>query len=129
MNVATNSAINYIRRGQRERAVERPPQEATKEPEVLQKAISELDPSLSAVFVLQELEQLSVGEVGKALGLTESEVGSRLRRAHMELRGRLSRLQYELTKETIEEIRRTEEVVLPKEFEKRLHEQVQRWLM
>lgn len=128
MNIATQSALDYIHRS-RTRVVEQPTPEATTEPEVAQKAILELDPALRAVFVLQELEQLSASEVGNALGLPESEVKSRLRRAHDVLRERLHLRRYEFTNDTIKEIRKAEQIALPEELERRLHEQVQRWLM
>lgn len=129
MRLATQSTIDYIHRSQTKHAGKPSVEKATTEPEVAAQAISELDPALSWVFVLRELEQFSPSEVAMALGLSESEVKSRLHRAHDELRAKLNRWQYEFTEGTIQGLRNSGRVGLPEEFEKRLHAQVQRWRM
>jgi RNA polymerase sigma-70 factor (ECF subfamily) len=56
----------------------------------LEKAISELSPSLSSVFILRELEGLSTRETAETLGVSEDAVKTRLRRARLRLRELLS---------------------------------------
>lgn len=56
----------------------------------LDNAIQQLTPALRSVFVLRDIEGLSVKETGDALGLTESTVKTRLLRARLKLRELLS---------------------------------------
>ena len=56
----------------------------------LEKAIGELSPSLSSVFILRELEGLSTRETAETLGVSEDVVKTRLRRARLQLREALS---------------------------------------
>jgi len=58
---------------------------------LLDVAISELDPTHRAVFLLRDVEDLSVKETAKALGISEANVKVRLLRARMQLRERLTR--------------------------------------
>ncbi len=56
----------------------------------LDTAIQRLSPGLRAVFVLRDIEGLSVKETAEALGLTEANVKTRLLRARLKLREALS---------------------------------------
>ena len=56
----------------------------------LDQAIQELPPRLRAVFLMRDIEGLSIKETGQALDLTETTVKTRLLRARMFLREHLS---------------------------------------
>jgi RNA polymerase sigma-70 factor (ECF subfamily) len=56
----------------------------------LDRAMQELTPALRAVFVLRDIEGLSVRETAEALGLSEAAVKTRLLRARLKLREELS---------------------------------------
>jgi RNA polymerase sigma-70 factor, ECF subfamily len=58
---------------------------------MLDAAIAELDPGHRAVFLLRDVEDLSVRETARALNLTEANVKVRLLRARLRLRERLTR--------------------------------------
>jgi RNA polymerase sigma-70 factor (ECF subfamily) len=60
--------------------------------QVLDAAIAELDPGHRAVFLLRDVEDLSVRDTAKALNLTEANVKVRLLRARLQLRERLTRV-------------------------------------
>lgn len=60
--------------------------------QLLDVAISELDPGYKAVFLLRDVEDLSVKETAKALHLSEGVVKVRLLRARLQLRERLTRV-------------------------------------
>jgi RNA polymerase sigma-70 factor (ECF subfamily) len=57
---------------------------------ILDKAIQTLSPALRAVFLLRDVEELSIEETSDALGLTTSAVKVRLHRARLALREQLS---------------------------------------
>lgn len=59
---------------------------------LLDAAIAELDPGQRAVFLLRDVEELSVRDTAKALKISESNVKVRLLRARLQLRERLTRL-------------------------------------
>lgn len=56
----------------------------------LDKAVQELPEKLRIVFILRDLEGLSIRETGQALSLTETTVKTRLLRARLKLREMLS---------------------------------------
>jgi RNA polymerase sigma-70 factor, ECF subfamily len=58
--------------------------------EVLDKAIDHLSPGLKAVFLLRDIEGLSVRETAEALRVSEAAVKTRLLRARLQLREQLS---------------------------------------
>jgi RNA polymerase sigma-70 factor (ECF subfamily) len=58
---------------------------------LLDAAIAQLDPGQRAVFLLRDVEDLSIRETAKALRLSEANVKVRLLRARMQLRERLTR--------------------------------------
>jgi RNA polymerase sigma-70 factor, ECF subfamily len=59
--------------------------------EILTKALQELQPGLRVVFVLRDIEGLSLGQTAETLDLTVSAVKARSWRARMQLRERLSK--------------------------------------
>lgn len=70
-------------------------QDRTEQSELLEIALSRLDPELRAVLVLKEQEELSYREIADTVGIPEGTVGSRLNRARAELRERLLQLGWE----------------------------------
>jgi RNA polymerase sigma-70 factor (ECF subfamily) len=60
--------------------------------QLLDAAIAELAPAHRAVFLLRDVEDLSVRVTAKALGISEANVKVRLLRARMQLRERLTRV-------------------------------------
>lgn len=65
----------------------------------LNEAVDSLPEIYKTVFVLRDLENLSIKETSKILGITESNVKIRLKRARMYLRERLAGYMKELVKE------------------------------
>jgi RNA polymerase sigma-70 factor (ECF subfamily) len=59
---------------------------------ILDDAIQSLKPAYRTVFVLRDIEELSIEETAEALGLSISAVKSRLLRARLQLREKLTRL-------------------------------------
>jgi RNA polymerase sigma-70 factor (ECF subfamily) len=60
--------------------------------QLLDAAIAELEPGHRAVFLLRDVEDLSVRDTAKALKLSEANVKVRLMRARLQLRERLTRV-------------------------------------
>lgn len=58
--------------------------------EALQKAIAGLAPKYREVFVLRDVEEMSIAETAKALGITEASVKTRLLRARLQMRDALA---------------------------------------
>ena len=58
--------------------------------EALQKAIASLAPKYQAVFILRDMQDASIAETSKALGITEASVKTRLLRARLQLRDALA---------------------------------------
>jgi len=65
----------------------------------LNEAVDSLPEIYKTVFVLRDLENLSIKETSKILGITESNVKIRLKRARMYLRERLAGYMKEMVKE------------------------------
>lgn len=59
--------------------------------EILTKCLRRLQPALRVVFVLRDIEELSIHETGEALGLSAVAVKARLFRARLQLREGLSK--------------------------------------
>ncbi|MDW7980743.1 MAG: sigma-70 family RNA polymerase sigma factor, partial [Verrucomicrobiales bacterium] len=59
--------------------------------QLLEQALRELDEKHRVVFLLRDVEGLSVKETAEALGLTEANVKVRLLRARLQLREKLTR--------------------------------------
>ncbi len=88
--VAVNEALQHLRRRSRKRfapLVFEPsdraasPTTQSEEGELLDRALTRLDPELRSLFVLREVERLSYHEIAAVLDLNEGTVGSRLNRA------------------------------------------------
>lgn len=60
--------------------------------QILEEALAELDEKHRVVFLLRDVEGLSIEETAAALGLTPSNVKVRLLRARLQLREKLTRL-------------------------------------
>jgi RNA polymerase sigma-70 factor (ECF subfamily) len=58
--------------------------------DILRRTLQELQPGLRVVFVLRDIEGLSIDETAEVLGLTAVAVKARLRRARLQLRERLT---------------------------------------
>ncbi|HZW04209.1 MAG TPA: sigma-70 family RNA polymerase sigma factor [Anaerolineaceae bacterium] len=72
---------------------------STEARQFLDQAIQKLPETLSVVFILRDIEGLSIRETAELLGLTESAVKTRLLRARMRLREELSTYYGERIKE------------------------------
>jgi RNA polymerase sigma-70 factor, ECF subfamily len=59
--------------------------------EILDQAIQSLKPAYRTVFILRDIEEMSIEETAEALGLSISAVKSRLLRARLQLREKLTR--------------------------------------
>jgi RNA polymerase sigma-70 factor (ECF subfamily) len=59
--------------------------------DILDQAIQSLKPAYRTVFVLRDIEEMSIEETAEALGLSISAVKSRLLRARLQLREKLTR--------------------------------------
>jgi RNA polymerase sigma-70 factor, ECF subfamily len=59
--------------------------------QILEQAVQSLKPAYRTVFVLRDIEGLSIEETAEALGLSISAVKSRLLRARLQLREKLTR--------------------------------------
>lgn len=60
--------------------------------QILDEAVDSLKPDYRTVFVLRDIEEMSIEETAKALNLSISAVKSRLLRARLQLREKLTRL-------------------------------------
>ena len=65
----------------------------------LERAVDSLSEIYRSVFVLRDLEGLSIKETSKILGITETNVKVRLKRARMFLREKLAEYMWEMSKE------------------------------
>lgn len=102
--LATNEALQHLRRCKRRSTAALVNDPETSEPdcisareetELLERAMSRLEPDLRAVLLLKEQQDLSYREIAGALDIPEGTVGSRLNRARKELREELLRLGWE----------------------------------
>jgi RNA polymerase sigma-70 factor, ECF subfamily len=59
--------------------------------EILSKSLESLSPRLRIVFVLRDIEELSINKTAEALGLSVAAVTARLFRARLQLRDKLSK--------------------------------------
>lgn len=62
-----------------------------REREVIYRIFSELDEDVRAVFVMYEMEEMTMNEIAQVLGLPIGTVGSRLRRARDDFKARFER--------------------------------------
>jgi len=63
--------------------------------ELLEVAMSRIEPELRVVFQLKEVDELPYSEIAEIVGIPEGTVGSRLNRARTELRDQLTQLGWE----------------------------------
>lgn len=99
--LATNEALQHLRRKKRlatqplvaEPSADDPnPLLESEQLQILELALSRIDPELRAMLSLKEEQNLSYREIADALGIPEGTVGSRLNRARKELRAELEKL-------------------------------------
>jgi RNA polymerase sigma-70 factor (ECF subfamily) len=99
--LATNEALQYLRRTKRQSVqplvVEPSASDAnqlmeSEKIQLLQVALTKIDPELRAILSLKEEQNLSYREIARPLDIPEGTVGSRLNRARKELRGELENL-------------------------------------
>lgn len=97
--LAMNEALQHLRKGRRWKI-----QPLTYEPttegnrgdeqieqrELLERALTRLEPELRSIFVLREVEGLSYCDIAEAIDIPEGTVGSRLNRARRELQKHLA---------------------------------------
>jgi RNA polymerase sigma-70 factor (ECF subfamily) len=60
---------------------------------LLDRLLDEMDPQIRSVFVLYELEEMTMGEIANLLEIPGGTVASRLRRARTEFKSLVRRLQ------------------------------------
>ena len=63
--------------------------------ELLEAALSRVEPELLSIFVLREVQGLSYREIAEVMEIPEGTVGSRLNRARRELQQQLADLGWE----------------------------------
>ncbi len=99
--LAVNESLQFLRRRQRRRwlplasepeADRDRSRSALEARELLDMALSEIDPELRAIFLLREWEQMSYEEIAESLDIPAGTVGSRLNRARKQLQSVLTRL-------------------------------------
>lgn len=102
--LASNEALQHLRRSKRRSTAPLVTDPATDDPdrlgkaeeaELLETAMSQLDPELRAILILKEQQNLSYREIAESIGIPEGTVGSRLNRARKLLRQELTQLGWE----------------------------------
>ena len=102
--LATNEALQHLRKGNRwkfQPLIREPMSQHTstiernEQKELLDEALSRLDPELRSVFVLREVKGLSYREIAEATDIPEGTVGSRMNRARRQLQQHLTDLGWE----------------------------------
>lgn len=96
--LAVNEALQHLRKGKRWRWQTLGFEPASCQPadtdrcerqELLDRALSRIEPELRSIFVLREVEGLSYVEIAEAMDIPSGTVGSRLNRARHELQKHL----------------------------------------
>lgn len=99
--LATNEALQHLRREKRHTAqplVAEPsatdpnPLMESEKSQILELALTRIEPELRAILSLKEEQNLSYREIAESIGIPEGTVGSRLNRARKELRDELEKL-------------------------------------
>lgn len=102
--LAVNEALQHLRKGRRwdfrhlnvEPVSHHISEDSRAEhQEILEHALSRVDPELRSIFLLREVEGLSYREISEAIDIPEGTVGSRLNRARRELQQHLGDLGWE----------------------------------
>jgi len=99
--LATNECLRHLGRRSRpmEPLVEEPicgaagPDQLLEHADLLERALRQLNPSLRAVFLLREAEELSYQQIAEVLGVAPGTVASQLSRARAELQAYLRRVE------------------------------------
>lgn len=99
--LATNEALQHLRRKKLQAVQPIIAEPTVSDPnrlmesekvQMLEVALSRIDPELRAIFSLKEEQNLSYREIAESIGIPEGTVGSRLNRARRELREELEKL-------------------------------------
>jgi RNA polymerase sigma-70 factor (ECF subfamily) len=99
--LATNEALQHLRRNKRQAVQPLVAEPSASDPnrlmesekiQMLEVALSRIDPELRAILSLKEEQNLSYREIADSIGIPEGTVGSRLNRARKELRDQLTKL-------------------------------------
>ncbi len=102
--LAHNEALQYLRKEHRWKfqtllldpmSDRQPKEERYEHKELLDQALSKVEPELRSIFVLREVEGLSYREIAEVIAIPEGTVGSRLNRARRELQQHLVDLGWE----------------------------------
>ncbi len=102
--VAVNESLQHLRKSKRVRmqileqdTVDRSPAEHAniEDKELLEQALTRLEPELRATFLLREIDGFSYEAIAEALGIPIGTVGSRMNRARRELKSYLVELGWE----------------------------------
>ncbi len=102
--LSVNESLQYLRRGRRWEfqtlAFEpmdhhKSEEQRNEQQELLEQALSKVEPELRSIFVLKEVEEFSYREIAEILDIPEGTVGSRLNRARRELQQHLIDLGWE----------------------------------
>ena len=102
--LATNEALQHLRKGHRwefqplscePMSNNKSDAERTEHRELLDQALSGVEPELRSIFVLREVEELSYRQIAETIGVPEGTVGSRLNRARREIQQHLADLGWE----------------------------------
>lgn len=101
--LAVNESLQFLRRNRRwspESLDWEPMDDANlgddvERKELLEKALSRINPELRSLFLLREVEQLSYQQIAEVLDIPEGTVGSRLNRARRDLQKQLAELGFE----------------------------------
>lgn len=105
--LASNEALQHLRSSKRRstaQLVTDVTEPATDDPdrigkaeetELLETAMSQLEPELRAILIFKEQQSLSYREIAESVGIPEGTVGSRLNRARIVLRQELAKLGWE----------------------------------
>lgn len=99
--LAMNEALQFLRKGSRRKTTalvgdpmspRQSEAERGEHQELLEVAMSRIDPMLRSVFLLREVENMSYREIAEIVEIPEGTVGSRLNRARRELQNHLLEL-------------------------------------
>ena len=99
--LATNEALQHLRKKKRQAvqplviepsAIDTNPLMESEKVQMLEIALTRIDPELRAILSLKEEQNLSYREIAETLDIPEGTVGSRLNRARKELREQLQQL-------------------------------------
>ncbi|MBL4884563.1 MAG: RNA polymerase sigma factor [Planctomycetaceae bacterium] len=99
--LAMNEALQYLRKNSRKKTAvlagdpvspQRPEAERGEQREILEVAMSRIDPELRSIFLLREVEGMSYRDIAEVVEIPEGTVGSRLNRARRDLQNHLLEL-------------------------------------